>query len=154
MAITSRSSRFKLFAVDTVVGLSFNLVVGAAIDKCIAGLTWEQCAEARGISSLMTLVLGGAYGCYRDWFVGVCGVNEQSSRMIRVVTDVGAFSSFNSPLAAGILVAVGADASQIVRTVVTVNVISPVLGRPYGMYLQWARKKCGVSGYNDREERR
>jgi len=41
-----------------------------------------------------------------------------------------------------------ADRDQILRTVGIVTAISPLLSRPYGLYLDWARNKCGVTSYD------
>jgi len=61
-----------------------------------------------------------------------------------VLADTIAFVVFQIPLYATILAWAGADLSQIVRACASFMLVLGVMGRPYGVFLEFVRQLLGA----------
>lgn len=55
-----------------------------------------------------------------------------------------AFVSFQAPLYAAILALAGADAGQMVAALASAILFMVILSRPYGLFLDWVRRRAGT----------
>ncbi len=135
------------FLVDTSAMISYSIAVGMANEMLIAGMSLEQSLKSRAMSIIPNMLTGGIYGKYRDWVLKKFKTTQQSHWLKKAVADITAFASFQGPLYATILTLAGADSDQIMTAVGSITLISPLLGRPYGLYLDGLRKISGVRSY-------
>jgi len=140
----NENKSIKRFIVDTSAMISSSIVMGMANEMLIADMDLEQSLKSRAISLIPNILFGGIYGKYRDWMLKKFKTSEESHWLKKSTADIIAFTSFQGPLYAGILTFAGADSKQIATAVASFVVISPFLGRPYGLYLDWLRKLSGL----------
>ena len=133
-------------AADTFAMVVFCFIVGMIIEILISGMTFEQSLASRLLSIPVNIAIAWPYGVYRDWVVKQ-GIKLSESRMSKTASDLIAFVSFQSPVYAGILLAVGASAEQIVTAVASNAVISCGMGVVYGLFLEMCRRWFRVPGY-------
>ena len=135
------------FIIDTSAMVSYSIAIGMANEILIANMSLEQSLKSRAMSIIPNMLTGGIYGKYRDWVLKKFKTSKKSHWLKKAVADITAFASFQGPLYATILALAGADSDQIMTAVGSVTLMSPVLGRPYGLYLDGLRKISGLKGY-------
>ena len=141
---SSINKPIRRFIVDTYAMISSSIAVGMANEMFITGMSLEQSLKSRAISIIPNMLLGRVYGEYRDWMLKKFKTSQESHWLKKSTADIIAFTSFNGPLYAGILALAGADSDQIITAVGSFTIMSPFLGRPYGLYLDWLRKFSGL----------
>ncbi|EKD79436.1 MAG: hypothetical protein ACD_41C00072G0003 [uncultured bacterium] len=114
---------------DTFAMVSFSIVVGMFMEVCITGLTLEQSLHCRLGSFPIKLVQGRPYGLYRDWIVQLCGDTHLKAG------EVFAYTSFQTPIYALLLLAKGASVQQVLMCCGTRIVASLITGRLYVPFL-------------------
>jgi NhaP-type Na+/H+ or K+/H+ antiporter len=82
---------------------------------------------------------GRPYGLWRD-----CIRDAAQSRTSQILWDTSALVSFQVPIYAAILAVSGADLDEVLRGSLEVIIIMLVLGRPYGAYLGFIRRRFGL----------
>ena len=112
----------------------------------ISGMTFEQSLASRTLSIPVNIAIAWPYGVFRDWFLRN-GAKLSESSLMKNLSDLMAYVLFQSPVYAGILLAVGASGDQIVTAVTSNAVISCGMGVLYGYFLDMCRKWFRVPGY-------
>jgi hypothetical protein len=115
-----------------------------AQEVLIAGMTVGQSLKVRGISVVVNTFLARPYGVYRDRLFKLLRTTEKSSQMRKFWTDYMIFSSFWTPVYAGMLAAGGAGEHQIIKACAAGLVANMVTGRPFGAYFDLVRRKTGL----------
>jgi hypothetical protein len=133
----------KRYLADTFAMVIFSTIVGAFVEVVVAGLTPEQSARIRLAAVPVMLLAGRPYGIYRDWLFRLLG-KMNSGPFKTTALDTFANVTFQVPVYACLLALNGATASQILTAVSSVILIIILSGRPYGLFLVWFRRLCGV----------
>jgi len=142
--------RIKRFTVDTATMIIFSFGAGMANEMLIAGMTLTQSLSARLTSVIPNIATGGIYGEYRNWVLRKFKIDRESNWSKKTLADAVAFGTFQAPLYAMILSIAGADLDQIQKAVSSLTLTSAVLGRPYGVCLDWLRRASGAKEYYER----
>ncbi len=124
----------------------FCFVSGMIIEIFISGMTFEQSLASRLLSIPVNIAIAWPYGVFRDWVLRQ-GARVSTSSIAKNVSDLIAYVLFQSPVYAGILLAVGASTDQIITAVSSNAVISCGMGVLYGYFLDMCRKWFRVPGY-------
>ena len=144
IAQPSRRDRLKAFWVDVFVMNTFSYVVAAPLELWIAGMSWQAHLQARLIGLLINSIIGRPYGLWREFLVARTGLTEASSGSKKYAVETLIFLSFQLPVYVTILAISGADWDGIVHAAGTACLIAGFLGRPYGIYLDFVRRKVGL----------
>ncbi len=124
----------------------FCFVSGMIIEIFISGMTFEQSLASRLLSIPVNIAIAWPYGVFRDWVLRQ-GARVSTSSIAKNVSDLIAYVLFQSPVYAGILLAVGASSDQIITAVSSNAAISCGMGVLYGYFLDMCRKWFRVPGY-------
>ena len=135
------------FLADSLALLVFFTITGVLNERFVAGMDWGEVARARGIGAALMVLTARLYGLWRDW---VLGRFAGEGRRSHLVWDTIALVGFQVPVYAAILVAGGAEGSEVVQGCLGVTVIMLVSGRPYGLWLDGVRSWFGLPSGGER----
>ncbi|MFS2123320.1 L-alanine exporter AlaE [Pseudomonas sp. Pseusp97] len=128
------------FVADTTALILFFTTTGIINERFLAGMTWEQVLHARLLGAVLMVPVARPYGLWRDWVMR----RATDGRLSRVLWDSVALLSFQVPLYAAIIASSGASAGGLVRGTLGAAVMMLLLGRPYGVFLNWIRRLFGL----------
>ena len=128
-------------AVDSLAALSFFTLVAGGTELLVARMTLDQVIVSRATAVPVMLATGRPYGMWRDLAFRSLAPQGQASR---AAVDVGTFVSFQVPVYAAILWLAGAGGAQMAAALSSATVFMLLLSRPYGLWLDWLRRECGV----------
>ena len=145
----SSDSRARSAAADIFALVVYSFIVGMAIEVFLSGMSFSQSLSSRLLSIPVNILIAWPYGIYRDWFI------RQSQRCsptgtAKIVADLLAYVSFQSPVYAIILWSVGADGAQIIAAVTSNAVVSMAMGVAYGYFLDYCRWLFKVSAHTNK----
>lgn len=132
---TRRSESVKAYVADTLALILFFTTTGIINERFIAGMTWEQVFNARLIGGMLMVPVGRPYGMWRNWMM----THAKQTRSSGILWDSLALMSFQVPIYAGIIAYSGATGTGLIQGIVGAAVMMIVLGRPYGVFLNWIR---------------
>jgi len=130
----------KAYLADTLALILFFTTTGIINERWIAGMSWEQVAQARLIGGALMIPVGRPYGMWRDWMMR----HASATRWSRLLWDSLALMSFQVPIYAAIIAVSGATGSGLVRGVLGAAAMMLLLGRPYGAFLNGVRHLFGL----------
>ncbi len=133
-------------AADTFAMVVFCSALGMAVEILLSGMTFQQSLASRLMAIPVNIAIAWPYGLYRDWIIRLSGYLSRR-RVVKVIADLLAFVSFQLPVYAGILFAVGASYEQIMTALASTAVISCGMGVVYGQFLEICRRWFRVPGY-------
>lgn len=134
-------------AADTFAMVVFCFISGMIIEILISGMTFQQSLASRTLSIPVNIAIAWPYGVFRDWVLRQ-GARFSSTGLMKNVSDLIAYVLFQSPVYAGILLAVGASTDQIITAVTSNAIISCGMGVLYGYFLDMCRRWFKVPGYH------
>ena len=140
----SKQERWKAFWVDVFVMNTFSYVIAAPLELWIAGMNWQAHLQARLIALPINSLIGRPYGLWREFLIRRTGMTEHSSAFKRYWVDTLVFLSFQLPVYVGILALSGADWYGIMKAAGIACLLAGLVGRPYGVYLDFVRKLVGL----------
>ena len=140
----SKQERWKAFWVDVFVMNTFSYVIAAPLELWIAGMSWQAHLQARLIALPINSLIGRPYGLWREFLIRRTGMTEHSSAFKRYWVDTLVFLSFQLPVYVGILALSGADWYGIMKAAGIACLLAGLVGRPYGVYLDFVRKLVGL----------
>ncbi|KJR39639.1 L-alanine exporter AlaE [Vibrio navarrensis] len=133
-------------AADTFAMVVFCFISGMIIEILISGMTFQQSLASRTLSIPVNIAIAWPYGLFRDWVLRQ-GARISTGGLMKNVSDLVAYVLFQSPVYAGILLAVGASTEQIITAVTSNAIISCGMGVLYGYFLDMCRRWFKVPGY-------
>ena len=137
-------ARLRSFFADTLALVVFFTITGALNERFVAGMSWSEVATSRGIGAPLMVLTARPYGVWRDWFM------KRFPSKWPTLSDGAALLLFQVPIYAGILWASGAESGGILIGAASYAVLMLLLGRPYGIWLEFVRKRFGLSGPGQR----
>lgn len=139
-----KKHQFKAFMVDVFAMNSFSYIVALVIEMGIAQMSWAEHLQIRLVALLLNSVVARPFTLWRDYINRYFCISAQSTFIKRYLVDTLAFLSFQMPLYVGNMVLGGANSEEIMVAAITVSFIAGLLGRPYGVYLDWLCDKAGL----------
>ncbi|MEY4922698.1 MAG: hypothetical protein RLY17_1415 [Pseudomonadota bacterium] len=143
----STGSRLRSAAADTFALVIYCFVIGMMIEVLISGMTFQQSLSSRLVSIPVNILIAWPYGIYRDAFIRFTRCYVGDHFWARSLADLLAYVSFQSPIYAMILWAVGADLEQITTATTSNAVVSMAMGVAYGYFLEYCRRLFRVADY-------
>lgn len=130
----------KAFAADTVALVTFFTLTGILNERFVAGMAWPQVLSARLIGAFLMVLTARPYGLYRDFVMTHVRLRATSP----FTRDIVALATFQVPIYAAILFVSGADTTSVLAGCLGFTALMIVIGRPYGLYLDFVRRLFGV----------
>lgn len=129
----------RAFVADTLALVLFFTLLGALNEHYVAGMAWEEVARSRTIGAPLMVLTARPYGIWRDWLM-----KRLAPPLPRLGADAVALLLFQVPIYAAILWLGGASALGIVRGAAGFALLMLVVGRPYGVWLDFVRARFGL----------
>jgi hypothetical protein len=89
-------------------------------------------------------LFGKPYGKFRDYAFKTTKTTDRSSFLRKAVVDTSALMIFWMPMYVGQMYLAGASKKSILIASAIATPLSLVEGRPFGMFMDWMRKKAGL----------
>lgn len=137
------SEKLRSFAADTIALVIFFTIVSGLNERFIAGMSWSEVALSRSIGAPLMVLTARPYGFWRDWFLKI---TSPASPTATLAMDSIALLAFQVPIYVFIIFASGARGTGIVTGALGFAVLMLVLGRPYGLWLEFVRRRFGLTG--------
>lgn len=137
------SEKLRSFAADTLALVIFFTIVSGLNERFIAGMGWSEVAFSRSIGAPLMVLTARPYGFWRDWFLKI---TSPASPTATLAMDSIALLAFQVPIYVFIIFASGARGMGIVTGALGFAVLMLVLGRPYGLWLEFVRRRFGLTG--------
>lgn len=138
-----RNKSFRLFLADSIAMLTFFTVSGVLNERFIAGMEWSEVLASRVIGAPLMILTARAYGVWRDSIMAL--LREPKRQGINALfLDTFASLSFNVPIYGAIIAMGGASFDEVIKGCMGVSVVLVFAGRPYGLWLDFVRKKTGA----------
>jgi hypothetical protein len=137
------STRALNFIADTLALVIFFTVASGLNERFVVRMDWHEILVSRGIGAVLMVVTARPYGIWRDWFLAR---TSPSTRVTRLAADCVALLSFQVPIYAAIILVGGADGAGVVRGALGFAALMLVLGRPYGLFLDFIRGLFRLKG--------
>lgn len=135
-----QSIRRTAFIADTTALILFFTTTGIINERWIAGMAWDQVLFARFIGAILMVPVARPYGLWRNWVMQ----RARSGRVSKLLWDSIALVSFQVPIYAAIIAFSGASGSGLLRGTLGATLMMLLLGRPYGVFLNWVRGLFGL----------
>lgn len=139
--VEEKTNHRRSFIADTLALLLFFTTTGAINERVIAGMTWEQVFHARLLGAVLMVPVARPYGLWRDRLMR----RASETKLSRLFWDSAALMTFQVPIYAGIIAVSGAEGSGLLSGIAGAAVMMLVLGRPYGVFLNWVRRLFGLT---------
>lgn len=130
----------RAFVADTTALVVFFTTTGILNERFVAGMDWSEVARSRMIGAPLMVLTARPYGVWRDLVMRRAGVGAAS----RTLWDTAALLSFQVPIYAAIIAMGGAAGDELLRGTAGAALLMLVLGRPYGVWLDWVRARFGL----------
>jgi len=137
------STRALNFIADTLALVIFFTIASGLNELLVVGMEWHEILVSRGIGAVLMVATARPYGIWRDWFFSKV---SPSTRLAGFATDCVALLSFQVPIYAAIILVGGADGAGVLRGALSFAALMLVLGRPYGLFLDFIRGLFGLTG--------
>lgn len=124
---------------DTFALLTYWTAANALNEWLVAGMDGAEIARARAYGVPVLLVCGRPYGLWRDWVLA----RGRSLAGRPLIWDTVALLSFWVPIYTATLWASGAREGELWRGALGAAAIMVLSGRPYGLWLDWVRRRLG-----------
>lgn len=131
----------RAFVADTTALVVFFTTTGVLNERFVAGMDWNEVLASRSIGAPLMVLTARPYGVWRDAVVSRFASGTGRSLAL---WDTVALLTFQVPIYVGIIAAGGAEGSELVRGAFGAAVLMLVLGRPYGVWLDWVRERFGL----------
>ncbi|WP_174800520.1 L-alanine exporter AlaE [Martelella limonii] len=136
------SPRILSFIADTTALVIFFTIASGLNERFIAGMAWSDVLVARSVGAVLMVLTARPYGLWRDFLFGKV---QPKTRAGEFATDCLSLIAFQVPIYIAIIAVGGASGSGIVRGAAGFAVLMLVLGRPYGMFLEFVRSLFGLT---------
>lgn len=130
------ASKSRNFIADTLALVVFFTIASGLNERFIVGMNWDEVVVSRAIGAPLMVLTARPYGLWRDWFLTRMA---PSSRLGCLMMDTLALLAFQVPIYVAIIVAGGAEGVEILKGAIGFASLMLVLGRPYGIWLDFIR---------------
>jgi hypothetical protein len=137
------SAKTRSFLADTLALVIFFTITSGLNERFVAGLDWSEVATARAIGAPLMVLTARPYGIWREWLLRKI---NPSSRFATIAADGLALLVFQVPIYVAIIMAGGARGSSVISGALGFAALMIVLGRPYGVWLEFVRHRFGLEG--------
>jgi len=144
VSMLRKESAVYAYMVDTFSEITFYTPLGMASEIWMAGMSFGQSLKTRVMGAITGAIFGRPYGKFRDYVFKKTKTGHSSSSLRKMAVDTAALITFWMPVYFGQLYIAGASKKSIIVALAIAIPFSFVEGRPFGMYMDWIRKKAGL----------
>jgi hypothetical protein len=135
----------KKYLVDTGSSLLYSNAIFTPIELLTTGGNFDEVSETRLKMSLAALVISRPYGAFRNfWSKKIWKMHKKSSKLKRYATDVTGNLLYYGGLYTAMALSTGRDLEEIGTALACASITTAFTGRPYGMFMDYCRKKVGI----------
>lgn len=127
------------FLTDTFVMIVFSTAIGMIIEIIVAGLAISQSFNARVMAIPVNLLTGGLQGIFYDYIFKIFKVNKKS-KIQKSMAEIVAFTFFQIPINAFILLVAGANLTQVKKSGSILIISCIFISKLYSSFLNFCRK--------------
>lgn len=131
------------FVADTLALVVFFTLTSGLNERFVAGMSWDEVAVSRAIGAPLMVLTARPYGLWRNWLITKLA---PSTAWGVFLADTTALLVFQVPIYAAIIAFGGADGSALLTGTIGFALLMLVLGRPYGLWLEFVRRRFGLEG--------
>jgi len=135
--------KFKKFIVDIVALNIFIIFTAFFVEVVFSAIPWTVFLKGRLIMIIPNIITVEPYNRTRVWIGKKLGI-WKSARFHQIVRDTIVFILYRVPLVFIVLTLLGAPAEKVISACIAATLISGFTGRPYGLFLDWMRKRFRV----------
>lgn len=132
------------WVVDTFSAVTFYTPICMVDEILFAGMSLKQSLKIRAMGAVTSSLFGGPYGKFRDYVFRKAKITDSSSFLRKAFVDTAAAITFWMPVYVGQMCLAGASRKSIIIASAIALPFSLVEGRPFGMYMDWMRKRVGL----------
>lgn len=136
-----KKQHFKELFADLVSLNTYCYLLSFPIELWLAGMSFEAHLHARFIGLFIISLTARPFGIWRDYIFKRFNLNDESKGLKAYAVDTLAYLSFEMPLYITNLTISGATTEQIIKSICVFALMAGVIGRPYGLYRVFIRKK-------------
>ena len=133
----------RAFVADTLALVLFFTLTSGLNERFVAGMAWDEVLVSRSIGAVLMVLTARPYGLWRSWLLAKA---DPSTRWGHILADTAALLIFQVPIYVAIIIAGGAEGQAIVLGTLGFAALMLVLGRPYGVWLDFVRRLFGLEG--------
>lgn len=100
--------------------------------------------KTRAMGALADIAFGRPYGKFRDYVFGKTHTTASSSFIRKATVDTAALIAFWMPIYVGMMEVAGVPKRNMLIAALVSVPASVLEGRPFGIYMDWVRSKCGL----------
>lgn len=135
--------KLKRFLVDIFALNVFVACSAFIVEVLVSGISLTVFWQGRLLMVIPNIVTVEPYDRTRQWIGKKLGV-WKSRQLHQIVRDTIVFVIYRVPLVFIVLTLLGAPVSKVIAACVSATIISGFTGRPYGLFLDSARRLFGV----------
>lgn len=136
--------KFKKIAVDVLALNIFITCVAYFVEIVFSGISWDIFWRGRLMMIIPNTLVVVPYNQTRVWIGKRLGVWKSEIRH-RILRDTLVFIMYRVPLILIVLLYLGATKEKIISACGFATLVSGFTGWPFGVFLDWMRKKFNVS---------
>ncbi len=133
----------KKFLVDVLALNLFIFCSAFFVEVVFSGIPLIVFLKGRAIMIIPNIITVEPYSRTRMWIGKKLG-EWKSPRLHQIVRDTLVFLLYRVPLVFLVLTFLGAPTAKVISACVVATLTAGFTGRPYGMFLDWMRKKFNV----------
>ncbi|MEI4471825.1 L-alanine exporter AlaE [Frigidibacter sp. MR17.24] len=135
------------FLVDTATTIVFFTLLATTVELLVAGMEPRAVLATRALMVPVMVLTGRPYGAWRDLVLARLVPPRRGPVMplAAMLADTAAFLSFQVPVYAATLALAGASAPQVAAAIGSAIVLMALVGRPFGLVLDTARRLARVA---------
>lgn len=141
----SQSPRLRSLLVDVFAMVVYGFFTGIAVEVLLSGMSLQQSLWSRLLAIPVNVIIAWPFSQYRDVVLRLALLYWPKQFWTRNVADLLSYVSFQSPIYAVILFAVGAEYRLLLTALASNAIASMVLGVAYGYFLEYCRRLFRVS---------
>jgi hypothetical protein len=135
----------KRFLIDIVALNIFIICTAFFVEVVFSGIAFLTFIMGRAIMIIPNILTAEPYNITRTW-IGLKLGTWKSDRLHQIVRDTLVFILYRVPLVFIVLTFLGAPRAKVISACIVATLISGFTGRPYGIFLDWMRKRFKVTG--------
>ncbi|MBN2142713.1 L-alanine exporter AlaE [Candidatus Woesearchaeota archaeon] len=143
--IEKAKEKIKNFIIDAIALNTFSYILTAPIELLIVGLPFQAHLQVRLFAAILNTLTARPYTNWRTFIFRKASVNSQSSWKKKYLWDTLTFASMQAPIYfTSNMIIGGGDLYGVIQGTLVLTMVSGVVGRPYGAYLDVIRDLFGL----------
>lgn len=132
--------KFKKFLIDALALNLFIIFTGFFVEVVFSAIPFSIFWRGRLVMIIPNIITVEPYNSTRIWIGKKLGI-WKSEKLHQIIRDTLVFILYRVPLVFIVLTYLGAPAHKVISACTIATLTAGFTGRPYGIFLDWMRKK-------------